>query len=60
MSKQYFEGYVRMIAKLKQDGVISAVEGKQPKGYKLLAIKAFEQCRDHNLAIFSPLYLLLC
>jgi hypothetical protein len=63
MSKQFFEGYVRMIAKLKQDGVMSIVEGKQPmsfKGYKLLAVKALEQCRDHNLAIFSHLYLLLC
>ena len=63
MSKQFFEGYVRMIAKLKQDGVMSIVEGKQPmsfKGYKLLATKALEQCRDHNLAIFSHLYLLLC
>jgi integrase len=63
MSKQFFEGYVRMIAQLKQDGVMSIVEGKQPmsfKGYKLLAVKALEQCKDHNLAIFSHLYLLLC
>ena len=63
MSKQFFEGYVRMIAKFKQDGVMSVVGGKQPmsfKKYKLLAIKALEQCRDHNLALFSLLYLLLC
>jgi hypothetical protein len=56
MSKQYFEGYVRMIAKLKQDGVMSIAEGKQPmsfKGYKLLATKALEQCRDYNSDIFS-------
>jgi hypothetical protein len=52
-----------MIAKLKQDGVMSIVEGKQPmsfKGYKLLATKALEQCKDRNLAIFSHLYLLSC
>jgi hypothetical protein len=52
-----------MIAKLKQDGVMPIVEGKQPtsfKRYKLLATKALEQCKDHNLAIFSHLYLLLC
>jgi hypothetical protein len=34
MSKQFFEGYVRMIAKLKQDGVISTLEGKQPMSLK--------------------------
>ena len=63
MFKQFFEGYVRTVAKLKQDGVMSLVEGKQPmsfKGYKFLALKALEQCKDHNLAIFSHLYLLLC
>lgn len=63
MLKHFFEGYVRTIAKLKQDGVMSIVEGKQPmsfRGYKFLALKATEQSRDYNLAIFSHLYLLLC
>jgi hypothetical protein len=63
MFKQFFEGYVRTIAKLKQDGVMSIIEGKQPmsfKGYKFLAVKAIDQEKDHNLAIFSHLYLLLC
>jgi hypothetical protein len=63
MFKQFFEGYVRTIAKLKQDGVMSIIEGKQPmsfKGYKLLAVKAIDQEKTHNLAIFSHLYLLLC
>jgi hypothetical protein len=33
MFKQFFEGYVRKVAKLKQDGVMSVVEGKQPKSF---------------------------
>ena len=63
MLKQFFEGYVRTIAKLKQDGVMEIIEGKQHmsfKGYKLLATKAIAQDKDYNLAIFSHLYLLLC
>ena len=63
LMKQFFEGYVRRVTKLKQDGVIPIVEGKQPmsfRGYKFLALKAAEQAKDYNLAIFSHLYLLLC
>ena len=63
MLKQFFEGYVRTVAKLKQDGIMPIVEGKQPmsfRGYKFLAQKAVEQTKDYNLAIFSHLYLLLC
>ena len=63
MLKQFFEGYVRRIAKLKQDGVMPIVEGKQQmsfEGYKFLASKAIAQKKDCNLAIFSHLYLLLC
>ena len=63
MMKHFFEGYVRQVAKLKQDGIMPIVEGKQPmsfRGYKFLAAKATEQVKDHNLAIFSHLYLLLC
>jgi hypothetical protein len=46
MFKQFFEGYVRTIAQLKQDGVMALIEGKQPmsfKGSKFLATKALEQ-----------------
>jgi hypothetical protein len=60
MFKQFFEGYVRTIAQLKQDGVMALIEGKQPmsfKGFKFLATKALEQKTDLNLAIFSHLYL---
>jgi hypothetical protein len=63
MFKQFFEGYVRTIAQLKQDGVMALIEGKQPmsfKGFKFLASKALEQKTDLNLAIFSHLYLILC
>jgi hypothetical protein len=63
MFKQFFEGYVRTIAKLKQDGVMSIIEGKQLmsfKGYKFLAVISIDQEKDHNLAIYTHLYLLLC
>ena len=63
MLKHFFEGYVRTIAKLKQDGIILITEGKQALSfgaYKFLALKASEQNRDYNLAIFSHLFLLLC
>ena len=61
--KQFFEGYVRTVAKLKQDGIMSIIEGKQAmsfRGNKYLAMKALGQSTDRNLAIFSHLYLLLC
>ena len=63
MSKQFFVGYVRRVAQLKQDGIMPIIEGKQAmsfKGYKFLAFKAGGQSIDYNLAIFSHLYLLLC
>jgi hypothetical protein len=53
MFKQFFEGYVRKVAKLKQDGVMSVVEGK----HKFLAMKAIQQTKDLNLVIFSHLFL---
>ena len=34
MLTQFFEGYVRTIAKLEQDGVMPIVEGKQPMSFK--------------------------
>jgi hypothetical protein len=63
MLKNFFGGYHRKIASLKQDGVMSIIEGKQPmsfKGYKFLARKALEQEGDFNLSIFSHFFLLLC
>ena len=63
MFKQFFEGYVRRVAQLKQDGIMPIIEGKQAmsfKGYKFLALKAAGQSTDYSLAIFSHLYLLLC
>jgi hypothetical protein len=63
MFKQFFEGYVRRVAQLKQDGIMPIIEGKQAmsfKGYKILALKAGGQSTDYSLAIFSHLYLLLC
>lgn len=55
MFKQFFEGYVRTVAQLKQDGIMSIVEGNQPmsfKGYKFLASRAIEPSKDFNISIF--------
>ena len=44
--KEFFGGYQRKIAVLKQDGVMSIVEGKLPlsfKGYKFLSERAADQ-----------------
>ena len=63
MLKNFFGGYHRKIASLKQGGVMSIIEGKQPmsfKGYKFLARKALGQEGDFNLSIFSHFFLLLC
>jgi hypothetical protein len=63
MLKNFFGGYQRKIANLKQNGVMSVVEGKQPlsfKGYKFLATKALAQQRDYNLSILCHFFLLLC
>jgi hypothetical protein len=48
---------------MKQDGVMSIIEGKQPmsfKGYMFLANKAFEQQNDHNISTSFHLFLILC
>ena len=48
---------------MKQDRVMSIIEGKQPlycKGYKFLANKAFEQQNDYNISISCHLFLILC
>ena len=70
--KNFFGGYMRKIANLKQDGEMSIVEGKMPlsfRGYKFLAEKAIMNrdghdnglnSRDEKLAIFSHIFLLLC
>jgi hypothetical protein len=34
MFTQFFEGYVRKVAKLKQDGIMSIVEGKLPMSFR--------------------------
>lgn len=63
MLKNFFGGYQRKIANLKQDGVMSIIEGKQPmsfKGYKFLASRALSQESDYNLSVFSHFFLLLC
>lgn len=63
MMEQFFKGYNRKIAQMKQDGVICIIEGKQPmsfKGYKFLAGRALEQQCDHNISISCHLFLILC
>ena len=63
MLKNFFGGYQRKIANLKQEGVMSIIEGKQPmsfKGYKFLASRALSQESDYNLSVFSHFFLLLC
>lgn len=63
MMEQFFKGYSRLIAEMKQDGFIPLVEGKQPMsfpGYKFLANNAIEQLTDFNVTISCHLYLLLC
>lgn len=63
MMEQFFKGYTRKIAQMKQDGILPLVEGKQPmsfRGYKFLASKAFEQQNDYNIAISCHLFLILC
>jgi hypothetical protein len=70
--KNFFGGYMRKIASLKQDGEMSIIEGKMPlsfRGYKYLAEKAtmsregndnVTSCRDEKLFIFAHFFLLLC
>ena len=63
MLKEFFGGYQRKIADLKQDGVMSIVEGKLPlsfKGYKFLSDKAVDQSNDYNTSIFSNFFLIMC
>lgn len=70
--KNFFGGYKRKIANLKQDGEMSIIEGKGPlsfRGYKFLAEKATIDkdgdddgtlVRDEKLYIFAHFFLLLC
>ena len=63
MLKEFFAGYQRKIALLKQDGVMSIVEGKLPlsfRGYKFLSCKAMEQTTDYSASIFSNFFLIMC
>lgn len=61
MLKDFFDGYERKIADLKQKGEISTMEGKQPltfAGYMFLANKALRTQTDFNLNIFAHTFLL--
>ena len=61
--KDWFDGYVRHVAELKLDGIMSIDEGKSPlsvPGYKFLANKASKSTSDFSLAIFAWIFLLLC
>ena len=61
MLKNFFGGLQRK-ANLKQNGVMSVVEVKQPmslQGYKVLAKKSLAQQGDYNIPIFSNFFLLL-
>ena len=63
MLKEFFGGYQRKIAVLKQDGVMSIVEGKLPlsfKGYKFLSGKAADQSCDYGTSIFASFFLIMC
>jgi hypothetical protein len=63
MLKDFFQGYERKIAELKQSGEKAIIEGKQPlsfSGYRFLAKKAFRQSTDHMQGIFAHFFLLLC
>ena len=63
MFTQFFGGYQRKIASLKQDGVMSIIEGKQPlsfKGYKFLSDKATDQFEDYPTSIFARFFLIMC
>ena len=63
MLKEFFAEYQRKIALLKQDGVMSIVEGKLPlsfRGYKFLPCKAMEQTTDYSASIFLNFSLIMC
>ena len=63
MMENFFKGYNRKIAQMKQDGIMSIIEGKQPmsfKGYKFLARKALDQQNDFKISISCHLFLILC
>lgn len=61
----FFAGYKRKIGDLKQKGVMSIIEGKQPitfQGYRYLCQKAIscENVSDFELNIFAHVFLILC
>jgi hypothetical protein len=63
MLENFFAGYERKIADLKQVGEMSLMEGKQPLsfgGYRFIANEAIKQCNDFNQSILAHLFLLLC
>jgi hypothetical protein len=59
----FFDGYKRQIAELKQNGEMEITEGKQPlrfTGYRFLAKKAMLSTKDMNLSTFGHVFLLFC
>lgn len=62
MFRDFFTGYERLIAELKQNGDMKLHEGKQPmnfSGYRYLALKALEQKTDFAQCLFAQLFLVL-
>jgi hypothetical protein len=54
MLENFFSGYERKIADLKQNGEMSLIEGKKPlsfSGFRFLANEALDQHKDTNLGI---------
>jgi hypothetical protein len=61
--KDWFDGYVRHIAELKLNGLMSTVEGKAPltkPGYHFLSRNACKAAEDIQLGIFAWVFLVLC
>ena len=58
----FMQGYKRKVGELKQNGLMSITEGRQPlafSGYRLLALK-FLQLQKNTQALFAWPYFLLC
>ena len=63
MFSDYFDGYKRLVASMKQNGELKMTEGKSPlsfAGYRYLAKKAVYQKTDIPVGVFSWVFLLLC
>ena len=63
MCDEFFAGYKRKIASLKQRGEMSLVEGKRPitfSGYNYIAKKSLKDSVDYKLSIFSHAFVVMC